>query len=226
MAAVAEGRSVLGAAAAAVEAIMANTARLTPEARRADAAALVAERQARIERMAGEARRRLVVARAVLDAYLERITAASNEELAAAREDLRLGFAQAERDPSLLLNTYRNRHRDPAARRVIERQAQGIIDTLGDSDNFAFRNNWDALQEELAATRSPEELEANTRRQELDALALYVDAAESVAMIDLALMDPAAEMSSDERERLQISRSMAEATVNQYENEYAPPAVV
>ena len=217
----AESRAVAVSLAAEVEAIMANTARLTPEARRSDAAALVAERRARIERLVGEAHRILEGWYAELDKDLERITAASSEELAEAREDFRLGFAQAERDPSLLLNTYRNRHRDPAARRVIERQAGGLIDTLGDSDNFAFRNNWEALQEESAGERGPEELEANTRRQELVALAEYVDAAEAVAMIDLATMDPAFVVSDDERQRMLIRRQMSESVVHAYENEHA-----
>ena len=41
-------------------------------------------------------------------------------------------------------------------------------------------------------------------------------------MIDLALMDPASELGNEERGRLGIQRSMAEATVNRYENEHAP----
>ncbi len=80
-------------------------------------------------------------------------------------------------------------------------------------------------EEELAAERGPEELEANARAQELDEMAAYVDAAEAVAMIDLALMDPASEVGADERGGMQISRQMSESTVHAYENEHAASAL-
>jgi hypothetical protein len=204
---------------------MANTARLTPEARRSDAAALVAERRERIGQMASEARRVLVGARAVLDVEIAALLAVTPEELAAAERTLRPILNAAAQNPEMLLNLYRARHLDGAQRLLIEETAAALIDALGDSDNYAFGNSWNALQQELAAERGPEEVEANARVRELDALAEYVDAAEAVAVMDLALMDPAREASTDQREQMLIGRQMSEAVVNAYENEHAVQAL-
>ena len=221
MEAVARARAAAVSLAAAVEAIMSNTARLTPEARTSDATALVAERRATIQETAEQARGILRGGYAVVDAEISRLVNFSDVERDEAHRALEPILRASATGPELLLNLYRKRHRDNAARFLIEEQAAVAIDAIGDLDNFEFRNAWDALQEELAAERGPEELEANARRSELDALGLYVDAAEAVAMIDLALMGPASELGNEERGRLGIQRSMAEATVNRYENEHA-----
>ena len=204
-----------------IEAIMSNTERLTLEARTSDATALVAERRATVQEAAGQARSILSGGYAVLDADLARILAVDSGAMAEAERTLRPVLNASAENPAMLLNLYLQRHRDNAARMLIEQTAAAVIDALGDLDNFAFRDAWNELQRDTAATRGPEELEANARRQELDALAEYVDAAEAVAMIDLALMDPASELGNEERGRLGIQRSMAEATVNRYENEHA-----
>lgn len=206
-----------------IEEIMSST-RLTPEAASSDAAALLAGGEGpRIRTLLSEhARRILRGGYAVVDADLDRITGATDQAVAAAREELAGGLRAASQNPFLLLNLYEKRHRDNAARRVLEGEASVLIDTLGDSDNFAFREAWNARVQDLAAARSPEEMEANSVRSELDELGEFLEAAETVTAIDLALMNPAASeaTSSDERERLQISRSFAEAVVNAYHNKY------
>lgn len=226
MEAVARARAAAVSLAAQVEAIMGNSERLTPEARRSDAAALVAERRATIREAAEQARRILAGGSAVLDVELQRFVGFSEAERDEAERILRPVLDASATAPELLLNLYRKRHRDNAARFLIEQTAAAVIDAVGDLDGGEFRASWEALQEELAAERGPEELEANARRSELDALAEYVDAAEAVAMIDLALMDPASELGNEERGGLGIQRSMAEATVNRYENEHVPNVAV
>lgn len=220
MVAVRQSREVVGALAAEVEKILASE-RLTPEARTSDAAALVAQRRENIAETAREGRRILEGARASNDADVARLVAVGPVALEEAERALRPVLNASAGNPELLLNLYRSRHRDNASRLLIEQTAEALIDALGGSDNYAFRDSWNGLQQELAASRSPEEMEANARAQELDEMAENVDAAEAVAMVDLALMDPSSEIGVEERGRMQISRQMSEPTVHAYENEHA-----
>jgi len=226
MQAVAEGRSVVEALAAEIEAVMGQTERLTPEARRADVARLVAERRGRIERMASEARRVLVGARADQDADIATLVSVGPGELDAADRALRPVLNASAAEPGLLVNLYRSRHRDNAERLLIEQTAAALIDGLGGLDDYAFRDSWRSLQQELAAERGPEEMEANARARELDEMAEYVDASEAVAMVDLSLMDPASEAGAEERGGMTVGRQLHEAQVNEYESNHASGAGV
>jgi len=172
-----------------------------------------------------EVRSRVMVAvaqsRADNDADISRLVAVEPGALDAADRALRPVLNASTAEPGMLPNLYRMRHRNNAERLLIEQTAAGLIDALGDLDDFAFRDSWRLLQQELAAERGPEELEALGLGRELDALTEYVDAAEAVAMIDLSTMDPASEVGADERERILISRQVSEATVHAYESEHA-----
>ena len=212
-------RSGVEALQAQIDGIMSNTARLTPEARRSDAAELLAPGRTRIMGMLREeARGVLAGAFAAVDNTLGRLTAVGDEDLAAADRSLRPVLNAAMGRPEVLLNLYRERHLSPADRRLIEGTAAAVIDGLGGLDNYAFRDEWNALQQELMAARGPEELEALSRRSVLEGLEGYLDAAERLVGIDLALMDPSF---NGDRDDLAVRRSMAEAEVNRYENENA-----
>ena len=53
----------------------------------------------------------------------------------------------------------------------------------------------------------------------LEELSSYLDNVETLVGADLVLMDP--DVAGEERERVTISRAMAEAAVNRYESEHA-----
>ena len=82
-----------------------------------------------------------------------------------------------------------------------------MIDALGSSGDYAFRDQWAPLQLELAPARSPQEREAVGRVAALDALASYLDAAEMLVGTDLTLLEPAeiSEISAEKRGSLHRS---------------------
>ncbi len=101
----------------------------------------------------------------------------------------------------------------------IEEVASGMIDALGDSDNYGFRDAWNALQQELALARTPEELEALGHRATLEDLGSYLKNARTLVQADLALIDPT--LPRADRDRILTQRPFAEAEVNRYEAENA-----
>jgi hypothetical protein len=142
-----------------------------------------------------------------------------SEELAASERDLRAALNAASQDPMLFLNLYRERHLRSADRLIIERSASGMIDALGGSDGFAFRDAWNSLQQELALARPEEEQEALSQRARLEELEAYRQNLAILVGADLSLMDPS--ISREERDQISISRAMAEAKVNEYETMHA-----
>ena len=130
-----------------------------------------------------------------------------------------MALSLAGQRPEILLNLYGQRHGDPADRRLIEEAALALADGLGDLDNFAFRDSWRTLQQELAASRGPEELEALGIRSELEELSSYLDASGDLVGIDLTLLDPNPTPGVD-LDQVAVRRSMVEAEVNTYESEH------
>lgn len=94
-----------------------------------------------------------------------------------------------------------------------------MIDVLGGSDNYEFRNAWNALQQELALARGPEELEALGHRASLEELRSYLESAQTLVHADIALMDPS--LSPTDRGRIALQRPYPEAAVHRYETENA-----
>jgi len=217
----AEDRRGIDSLGARVAEIWGNTERLTEEARRADVGLVLGQEGTRIRTLLSEdARRILRGGYAVVDTDLDRITATTDEELATADRALRPALNSSFERPEVLPRLLREWHRDHARRRLIEDTADVVIVGLGGEAGGRLRQELGNLRLELAASGGPEEMEANSVRSELDELGEFLDAAETVTAIDLALMNPAVQTSSDELERLQISRSIAEAVVNAYHNKY------
>lgn len=215
-----DARGQVGELSRRINSIMSNTARLTPEARRDDVAAALGEERPRILAiLAGEARSALELEYAGVERTLGTLTAVSPEELAEAERNLRPALAAAAQRPDMLLNLIRERHQQPADRRLIEEAARGMIDGLGDLDNYAFRDAWNALEQQLTASRGPEEMEALGQRAVLDDLASYLDSAQQLVGIDLRLLDPS--LAGEERNTLLVTRAMPEAHVNRYESDNA-----
>ncbi len=212
-------RSSVGQLQNRVDSIWGDTDRLTPAARQSEVAMVLAEGRTRILGLIEEPRGILNRAYAEVEGTLGNLTAVAPEELAEAERNLRTALGAASQRPELLLNLYRERHLRPADRRLIEGAALGMIDALGSSDNYGFRDSWNSLQQELAAARGPEELEAASHRAVLDELAAYLGNVEELVGIDLTLMDPS--LTGESRDQVLITRSLAEAEVNRYETENA-----
>lgn len=215
----ARGSSGVAGLQARIDGIMGDTARLTPEAGESDAALALAERRARILAMLGEeAQRVLDVGRAEVEATLVGLTAVGAEELEARERILRPALGASFERPEVLVNLYRQRYRLPADRVLIEASASAVIDGLGDSDNHAFRDEWNGLLQELKASRGPEEFEALSHLDVLDDLESWRDNVSELVGTGLTLMDPSFEGDRDARA---ISRAMAESAVNEYETRHA-----
>jgi hypothetical protein len=202
---------------ASIDRIMADSARLTPEARRSDAARELSGGMTAISGMMDDARGVLEGGNAEVDGVLVRLTAVSDEDLQDAHRRLSVALSLAGQRPEILLNLYGQRHGDPADRRLIEEAALALADGLGDLDNFAFRDSWRTLQQELAASRGPEEAEALGIRLELEGLGSYLDASEELVGIDLTLLDPIPTPGVD-RDQVVVQRALVEARVNEYES--------
>ncbi len=71
--------------------------------------------------------------------------------------------------------------------------------------------------------RTPEEREALGHRDALDEMSAYLDEAGVAVGADLTLLDPA--IPRDERDRIQISRAMAQAEVHRFESLYATTGI-
>jgi hypothetical protein len=202
------------------DSIMSNTQRLTPQARQQDVAMALGEGRARIMGMLEDDARGVVDrGYAEVERTLGRLQDVDPEELAASERNLRVALNAASQRPELLLNLYRQRHLQRPDRLIVEGTASGMIDALGDSDNYAFRDAWNSLQQELSLARGPEELEALSQRAALDELSTYLDNLARVVGADLALMDPS--ISREGRDSTSVARAMAEAVVNEYETLHA-----
>lgn len=217
-------RTALGAVEALqnkIDSIWGDTQRLTPEARRTDVALALGEGRVEIEAMLQEQARGIVDrGYAQIEGTLGRLTAVPPEELAASERVLRAALDAASRRHELFLNLYRERHLRLADRLLIEETASGLIDALGNSDNYEFRDSWNALLEEISLARGPEEREALGHRAALEELDSYLNSAQIFVGADLTLMamfaDPPA--SSEDRDLVLTQRGMAESVVNTYEN--------
>ncbi len=203
-----------------VNQIWSNTERFTLEARRVDVSTALGEGRAQIETVImDEAGGILERAQAQVERTLGGLRDVTQEELARSEMGLRAAVNAASQRPELLLNLYRERHLRLADRVLIEEAAQGMIDALGNSDNYEFRDAWNSLQQDLALARSPEELEALGYQATLDELASYLENAQTLVHADLSLMSP--ELPRADRERISVRRSFAEAEANRYETENA-----
>ncbi|MDP9476817.1 MAG: hypothetical protein M3R38_14215 [Actinomycetota bacterium] len=67
--------------------------------------------------------------------------------------------------------------------------ARFTIDARGLSDSFVFRDEWAAVERELAMSRDPEELEALSSRDDLDEVYAYLDNVERVVRAGLLTME-------------------------------------
>lgn len=197
------------------------SARPSDQAKTADAASALGEGRAEIQTIiedeAGGVMRRAL---AQVDGVLGRLKDVSPGELARSEMGLRAALNAASGRPELLLNLYRERHlRRRADRVLIEEVASGMIDALGDEDNYGFRDAWNELQQELALARSPEELEALGHRATLEELDSYLENARTLVQADLALVDRS--LPRADRDRILSQRPFSEAEVNRYEAENA-----
>ena len=184
----------------------------------------LAEARSRIMATLQEDAPRVVAgAMAEVDSTLVRLTEVRPGERDASARDLRpvLDLAvtrAAAGEPELLVNLARFAE-DNAARRVVERAAVALVGALGGTDNYQTRNAWDAVQEELAAARGPEELAALDARGELDDLAAYVASSTTLVSLDLSLLDPS--ITGERRDTLSVQRAMIAAQVNEFESKHA-----
>lgn len=204
-----------------IDSIWGDTVRLTPEAKRTDVALALGEGRVEIEALLAEQ------ARGVLDrgyGYVEQtlggLMVVPPEELAASERRLRAALEEASRHHELFLNLYRARHLRLADRLLIEEAASGLIDALGGSDNYEFRDSWNSLLEEISLARGPDEREALGQRAALEKLDSYLYNAQIVVGADLTLMgmfaDPTA--TGEDRDRVLTQKALAESVVNTYEN--------
>ncbi len=183
-------RDELGELEARVGAIWADAARFTVEARTEDVARAIEEGRGAIESM-------LLSARGIVDASyagvretLDAVRAVDPEDLRVRAAILAPTLASAPGEPARLVNLYRQRHRIPADRKLIEEAALAEIDARGSSDAYAFRDEWAGVEKELALSRDPEELEALSSRDDLDEVYAYLDNVERVVRAGLLTMDP------------------------------------
>jgi hypothetical protein len=203
-----------------VDAIWSDEQRLTPEARQQDVALALAEGGTSIRRTLEEGGRGILHrAYAEVDHELAELTAVSPEELATARAEVSLALSGVEDQGDGLLNLYQQRHLSSASRRVIENAASALIDARGGSDNYSFRDSWGRLENEIAATRGPEERAVVSHRTALDELTEYLEAARSLVGMDLTLIDPS--LTAQDRDDVKVRRAITEADVNRVESKYA-----
>lgn len=202
-----------------VDSILMDT-RLTQEAKQVDVATALGEGRGQIQTVIeDEAGGVMQRALAQVDWTLGRLKDVSPEALARSELGLRAALGVVSQRPELLLNLYRERHLQPADRVLIEEAVQGMIDVLGNSDNYEFRNAWNSLQQELALARGPEELEALGHRAKLEELGSYLESARTLVHANLALMDPS--LRQADRERIATQQPFAESAVHRYETENA-----
>jgi len=190
--------------------------RLTPEARSSDVAVALAEGRTRVMSLIeDEAQGILDEAIAVNDRVQGRLTSASDDDLAASQRRLSVALTAAASNPQLLINLYRERHLDNADRAVIEGAAGALADALGNTDQFAFRDGWRAVQQEVALQRGPKEVEAVSERCVLEECQDYLANLAKLLGADLSLMNPS--RSRADQTSIGISRQMFEAEVNTFE---------
>ncbi|MDP9486382.1 MAG: hypothetical protein M3Q49_11485 [Actinomycetota bacterium] len=209
-----EAREALGDLEARVNAIWADAGRFTVEARTEDVAR-------EIQNGRGVVEAHLESAREVVDGAYAGVTEALDAVRAVDPEDLRVRAAilaptlvSASSEPARLVNLYRQRHRVPADRRIIEEAALAEIDARGSSDSFVFRDEWAGVEKELALSRDPEELEALSGRDDLDEVYAYLDNVERVVRAGLLTMDPTWR---GDRAHLGVNLARAIAAINVFE---------
>ncbi len=185
-----DAREALADLEARVNSIWADVGRFTIEARTEDVAREIAQGRGVVEA-------HLQSAREIVDASYVGVTEALDAVRAVDPEDLRVraailapALASASSEPARLVNLYRQRHRVPADRRIIEEAALAEIDARGSSDSGVFRAEWAAVERELAMSRDPEELEALSSRDDLDDVYAYLDHVEQLVRAGLLTMDP------------------------------------
>jgi hypothetical protein len=169
-----------------------------------------------------EARAAVVLGHGEVDRQLADLARVDPDELDTLARSFGPTLTWAAGNPQRLINIYRQRHLEPAYRVLLEQTAQGVIDGYGDEDNFTFRDNWRAIEAELALGRSPEEQQALADRASLAALSGYLDSVARVIGFDLAALDPSVTLD----ETAPVGRAMAEAEVNRYESAAAEPATL
>ncbi len=209
-----DAREALSDLEARVNSIWADVGRFTIEARTEDVAREIAQGRGVVES-------HLQSAREIVDAAYVGVAEALNAVRAVDPEDLRVRaailaptLASASSEPSRLVNLYRQRHRVPADRKIIEEAALAEIDARGTSDSGVFRDEWAALERELAMSRDPEELEALSSRDDLDEVYTYLDNVERVVRAGLLTMDPTW---TGDRATLGIGIARAIAGINVFE---------
>ncbi|MDP9479889.1 MAG: hypothetical protein M3R38_30210, partial [Actinomycetota bacterium] len=163
-----EAREELGELEARVSAIWADAARFTIDARTEDVAREIQNGRGRVESHLQSAREIVDAAYAGVLVTLDAVRAVDPEDLRVRAAILAPTLVSASSEPARLVNLYRQRHRIPADRRIIEEAALAEIDARGSSDAYAFRDEWAGVEKELALSRDPEELEALSSRDDLD----------------------------------------------------------
>jgi hypothetical protein len=209
-----EAREELGELEARVGAIWADAARFTIDARTEDVAREIQNGRGRVEAHLQSAREIVDGAYAGVTGTLDTLRAVDPEDLRVRAAILAPTLASAPGEPARLVNLYRQRHRIPADRRIIEEAALAEIDARGSSDSYVFRDEWAAVERELAMSRDPEELEALSSRDDLDEVYVYLDNVERVVRAGLLTMDPTW---TGDRALLGVSLAHAIAAINVFE---------
>ncbi len=209
-----EAREALGDLEARVGAIWADAARFTIEARTEDVTREIHNGRGVVEAHLQSAREIVDGAYAGVTEALDAVRAVDPEDLRVRAAILAPTLASASSEPARLVNLYRQRHRIPADRRIIEEAALAEIDARGSSDSGVFRDEWASVERELAMSRDPEELEALSSRDDLDEVYAYLDNVERVVRAGLLTMDPTW---TGDRAHLGIGIARAIAGINVFE---------
>lgn len=174
-----------------VNAIWANSERLTIEARRADVRAAIAEGAAEIRGNLELARGALVMANAEVDGTLKNLRYVAPDVMATSAAVLGPILNGALDHPERLEAAYRRRFADLADRLVLEKSAAVVADALaGTEEGTAHAERWRRLTEELAPTLPAQEREALAYRAFLDETGRYLVSAGVVVEHDLSVLDP------------------------------------
>lgn len=201
------------------DSIWSDTERLTEPARRKDISMVIIEGKVSIDGVMEDARDIVSRGNDEIDRTLGSLLHVEPEDLQRRATLLApvLGAATHGGNQERLLNLYKARHLQPADRLIIEEAASATIDALG-SDVGDFAQDWHSLQQELAVARDPQEAEALSQRGALDETSSYLDAAQALVQVELAVMDPSYD---EDRDAAMIAQSLAEAEVTSYETSNA-----
>lgn len=122
-------------------------------------------------------------------------------------------LSAAREDPQALLNAYRARFLDPAARQILEDAAQGLFDAFPAEVAGSFQKRFERVRDELISSYAPAEKEASDAVERLAEAGDHLESARSLVEADFKEV-MGEKLSPSEK----IGRQRAAAAVNAFES--------